>query len=87
MPQGMKDRLDEPKYGFSADEWELPEEGDGIDCRWLDAFIAVRLQDVIARRFYGMPFPKLSVQDRTVIRGRTEFFIAQLAAVLEGEEE
>lgn len=79
----MKDRLDEQTLAVSAGEWPMPEAGDGIDPRWQDAFICVRLQDVIARRYYGMPFPKLSTEDRTVIRSRVEFFIAQLGAVLE----
>lgn len=83
MSQQMKDRLDEQTLAVSAGEWPVPEAGDGIDGRWLDAFICVRLQDVLARRYFGTPFPKLDVADRTVIRGRVEFFIAQMGAVME----
>ncbi len=79
----MKDRLDEQTLAISAGEWPCPEAGDGIDTRWIDAFIATRLQDVLARRYYGTPFPRLSVEDRTVIRGRVEFFIAQMGSVCE----
>lgn len=86
MSQAMKDRLDEQTLAISAGEWPCPEAGDGIDSRWLDAFVCVRLQDVIARRYFGTPFPKLSVEDRTVIRGRVEFFIAQMTRVLEDEQ-
>ena len=63
-------------------EWVLPPQEDGIDARWIDAFIATRLQDVLARRYYDTPFPKLSVEDRTAIRSRVEFFLAQMGAVL-----
>lgn len=83
MSQSMKDRLDEQTLAISAGEWPCPEPGDGIDTRWIDAFICTRLQDVLARRYYGTPFPRLSVEDRTVIRGRVEFFIAQMGSVCE----
>lgn len=83
MSQAMKDRLDEQTLAISAGEWPCPEAGDGIDSRWLDAFVATRLQDVLARRYFGKPFPQLTVDNRTILRGRVEFFIAQMTAECE----
>ena len=59
-------------------EWVLPPQEDGIDARWTDAFIATRLQDVLARRYYATPFPRLSVEDRAVIQSAVEKFISDL---------
>lgn len=56
-------------------EWVLPPQEDGMDARWLDAFICARLQDVLARRYFDLPFPRLSVEDRAAIRTRVEKFI------------
>lgn len=57
-------------------EWVLPPQEEGIDARWIDAFICTRLQDVLARRYFDTPFPKLSVEDRAAISQRVEKFIA-----------
>lgn len=81
--QAMKDRLDDLAVAVSMGEWPLPTVGEGIDSRWQDAFICVRLQDVLARRYYGTSFPLLSKEDRAIIRGRVEFFIAQIGSVCE----
>lgn len=87
MPQEMKDRIDpDVLSALEADfaPWPLPH-GDGIDGRWIDSYISTRLCDVMARRYYNVPFPRLSVGDRTVIRGRVEFFVQSMTRVL-GEE-
>lgn len=87
MSQAMKDRLDEQTLAISSGEWPCPEPGDGIDLRWVDAFIATRLQDVLARRYFGTPFPRLETKDRVVLRSRVEFFLAQMSSVMEGGDE
>lgn len=87
MSQSMKDRLDIPEYQFGWESaWELPPLGGGITEHWRDAFIATQLQDVFARRYFGKPFPKLQVEQRTIIRGRVEFFIAAMTRIMEGDE-
>ena len=58
-------------------EWHLPESGPGIDEMWLDAYLATRLCDVLSRRHYGVSFKELSVEDRCLIRGEVETFIAR----------
>lgn len=74
--------LDAATLAVSLGEWVLPPNEDGIDDRWRDAFICTRLQDVLARRYYDTPFQQLSVEDRTAIRSRVEWFVAQMGAVL-----
>lgn len=63
-----------------GDTWHLPS-GDGVDERWLNAYIATQLQDVLARRFLGTPFPKLSAEDRASMRLRVEGFITAMSIV------
>lgn len=67
-----------------ASQWALPQ-GDGhepYNDRWLDAFLCVQLQDVISRRYYGLPFKAISVEDRVHIRAMVEEFIAQVSQEL-----
>lgn len=61
-----------------GDTWRLPT-GEGIDDRWLDAYIATQLQDVLARRFFNTPFPKLTTPDRAAIRMQVEGFVGQMS--------
>lgn len=73
----MSHILDQQAEAVSQGEWPLPEIGGELDERWLDAFIACRLQDVLARRHYGVSFKQLSVEDRCVVRGEAESFVAR----------
>lgn len=55
--------------------WAIPLIEEGLCEDWMDAWLAMQLCDVLARRHYGTPFLGLSVEDRNVIRGEAESFI------------
>ena len=64
------------KVGIDPTMWNLPA-GQGITEDWLDSFIATQLADVLARRHYGLHFKQLSTEDRTLLRGESEAFVAR----------
>lgn len=66
---------DQQVLSISKGEWPLPMPGNGICDRWRAAFVAVRLQDVIARLYFDTPYPKLSVEDRLKISQRVDAFM------------
>jgi hypothetical protein len=63
-----------------GDTWSLPT-GEGIDDRWVDAYISTQLQDVLARRYFGTPFPKLTTEDRADLRLRVEGFVTHMGII------
>ena len=63
-------------------EWVLPPQEDGIDARWVSAFVATRLQDVLARFFLGTAYPRLSVEDRALISVEVERFLEEMRVKL-----
>lgn len=69
--------LDRQAEAISHGDWPLPEIGGELDEQWVDSFIACRLQDVLARRHYGVSFRQLSTEDRVIIRGEVESFVAR----------
>lgn len=55
-------------------EWELPRlaEATGIDARWLSAFVAVRVSDILAQLATGKRLKELQPSERAFIREQVE---------------
>ena len=70
----------------SVSQWELPAEL-GINEQWQDAWIATRLADVFARRYFGLSLMSLSVEDRVWIRGESESFVARMEFIRRKREQ
>lgn len=65
-----------------AREWELPKvnETAGIDQRWLESFLALRIADLVAQVAIGDRLKNLNVHDRAWFKAQAEQLIQDAIA-------
>lgn len=71
-------------------DWHVPTQEGGIDARWLDAFLALRIADVLAKRHFGKPLMELAAKDRASLRDYAESCVEDAAGIFgvpEGDAE
>lgn len=72
------DTLDRAAVAVSQGEWPMPELSADITDQWRDSFIAIRLADVLARRYFGQSFQALPVRDRVNVRSAVETWVEEM---------
>ena len=69
-----------------ARDWELPRLNDtvGIDARWLQAFLAIRIADLLAQVAIGDRLHQLPAKDRAWFHTHSEALVADAVEHYEG---
>ncbi len=75
-------------------EWELPRvaESTGIDARWVQAFLSLRIADLLAQVSTGQKLAVLDAKDRAWLKGQADALVQDAVDrfdddLVEGDEE